>query len=65
VRSGPDVGPVGQVFPTKRFQAERRRGAAGSAGAVSYGFIPSGLLAQVKARFLELYENGRAGCVRR
>lgn len=31
----------------------------------SYGFIPPRLFAQVKARFLELYENGRTGSVRR
>ena len=31
----------------------------------SYGFIPPGLFAQVKARFLELYEKGRSGGVRR
>jgi hypothetical protein len=31
----------------------------------SYGFIPPGLFAKVKARFLELYEKGRSGRVRR
>jgi hypothetical protein len=31
----------------------------------SYGFIPPGLFAQVKAKFLELYEKGRTGGVRR
>jgi hypothetical protein len=37
----------------------------GRPGVFSYGFIPPGLFAQVKARFLELYEKGRAGGVRR
>jgi len=37
----------------------------GRPGVFSYGFIPPGLFAQVKARFLELYETGRAGGVRR
>jgi hypothetical protein len=31
----------------------------------SYGFIPPGLFALVKARFLELHERGRSGGVRR
>ncbi len=31
----------------------------------SYGFIPPGLFARVKAKFLELYEKGRTGGVRR
>lgn len=31
----------------------------------SYGFIPPGLFARVKARFLDLYEKGRMGGVRR
>ncbi len=31
----------------------------------SYGFIPPGLFAQVKARFLELHEKGRSRSVRR
>jgi hypothetical protein len=37
----------------------------GRPGAFGYGFIPPGLFAQVKAGFLELYEKGRAGSVRR
>ena len=37
----------------------------GRPGVFSYGFIPPGLFAQVKARFLELYEKGRAAGVRR
>lgn len=37
----------------------------GRPGVFSYGFIPPRLFAQVKARFLELYENGRTGSVRR
>ena len=37
----------------------------GRPGVFSYGFIPPGLFAQVKARFLELYEKGRTGGVRR
>jgi len=31
----------------------------------SYGFIPPGLFAQVKAKFLELYEKGQTGGVQR
>jgi hypothetical protein len=37
----------------------------GRPGVFSYGFIPPGLFAQVKAKFLELYEEGRTGGVRR
>ena len=37
----------------------------GRPGVFSYGFIPPGLFALVKARFLELYETGRTGGVRR
>jgi hypothetical protein len=37
----------------------------GRPGVFSYGFIPPGLFAQVKAKFLELYEKGRIGGVRR
>jgi hypothetical protein len=37
----------------------------GRPGIFSYGFIPPGLFAQVKARFLELYEKGRIEGVRR
>ncbi len=37
----------------------------GRPGVFSYGFIPPGLFAQVKARFLELSEKGRSGGVRR
>ena len=37
----------------------------GRPGVFSYGFIPPGLFAQVKAKFLELYEKGRSGGVRR
>jgi hypothetical protein len=37
----------------------------GRPGVFSYGFVPPGLFAQVKAKFLELYEKGRAGGVRR
>ena len=32
----------------------------GRPGVFSYGFIPPGLFAQVKAKFLELYETGRS-----
>jgi hypothetical protein len=37
----------------------------GRAGVFSYGFIPPGLFAQVKARFLELYDTGGTSSVRR
>jgi hypothetical protein len=37
----------------------------GRPGVFSYGFIPPRLFAQVKARFLELYQEGRAAGVRR
>ncbi len=37
----------------------------GRPGVFGYGFIPPGLFAQVKAKFLELYEKGRSGGVRR
>ncbi|HLY55718.1 MAG TPA: hypothetical protein VKS60_09185 [Stellaceae bacterium] len=37
----------------------------GRPGVFGYGFIPPGLFAQVKAKFLELYEGGRSGSVRR
>jgi hypothetical protein len=37
----------------------------GRPGAWSYGFIPPGLFAQIKARFLELAEQGRSAGVRR
>ncbi len=37
----------------------------GRPGVFSDGFIPPGLFAQVKAKFLELYEKGRSGGVRR
>lgn len=37
----------------------------GRPGTFSYGFIPPGLFAQVKAKFLELYEKGRTEGVRR
>jgi hypothetical protein len=37
----------------------------GRPGVFSYGFIPPGLFAQVKAKFLELYEKGRTGGMRR
>jgi hypothetical protein len=37
----------------------------GRPGIFSYGFIPPGLFAQVKAKFIELYEIGRSGSVRR
>ena len=37
----------------------------GRPGVFSYGFIPPGLFAQVKARFLELYEKGHSARVRR
>lgn len=37
----------------------------GRLGVFSYGFIPPGLFAQVKASFLELYGKGRTGGVRR
>jgi hypothetical protein len=37
----------------------------GRPGVFSYGFIPPGLFARVKAKFLELYEEGRTGGVRR
>jgi hypothetical protein len=37
----------------------------GRPGEFSYGFIPPGLFARVKAKFLELYEKGRSGGVRR
>jgi hypothetical protein len=34
-------------------------------GVFSYGFIPPDLVAQVKARFLALYAQGRSARVRR
>ncbi len=37
----------------------------GRPGVFSYGFIPPGLFAQAKAKFLELCERGRSGAVRR
>ena len=37
----------------------------GRPGVFSYGFIPPGLFAGVKASFLELYEKGQSGRVRR
>lgn len=37
----------------------------GRPGEFSYGFIPPSLFAQIKARFLDLAEQGRAGGVRR
>ena len=37
----------------------------GRTGIFSYGFIPPGLFAQVKAKFLQLYERGQTGGVRR
>jgi len=37
----------------------------GRPGVFSYGFIPPGLFAQVKERFLDLYEKGQTGRVRR
>lgn len=37
----------------------------GRPGIFSYGFIPPGLFARVKAKFLELYETGRSGKVHR
>jgi len=37
----------------------------GRSSVFSYGFIPPGLFARVKASFLELYEKGRSGGVRR
>ena len=37
----------------------------GRPGIFSYGFIPPGLFAQVKTKFLELYEKGRTSRIRR
>jgi hypothetical protein len=37
----------------------------GRPGVYNYGFIPPRLFAQVKGKFLELYEKGRTGGVRR
>lgn len=37
----------------------------GRPGTFSYGFVPPGLFAQIKARFLELSEQGRVAGVRR
>ena len=37
----------------------------GRPGVFSYGFIPPGLFAQVKSKFLQLYERGQTGGVRR
>lgn len=37
----------------------------GRPGVFSYGFIPPGLFAQVKTKFLALYEKGQSGRVRR
>ena len=37
----------------------------GQQGAFSYGFIPPGLFAQIKAKFLELARQNKGGAVRR
>ncbi|HTO62666.1 MAG TPA: hypothetical protein VMM15_15560 [Bradyrhizobium sp.] len=37
----------------------------GKPGTFAYGFIPPGLFAQIKARFLELARQNRSGAVRR
>jgi PemK-like, MazF-like toxin of type II toxin-antitoxin system len=37
----------------------------GRPGVFSYGFIPPGLFAQVKSKFLELCQEGRSGSVQR
>jgi hypothetical protein len=37
----------------------------GRPGVFSYGFIPPGLFAQIKAKFFELYEKGTSGSVHR
>jgi hypothetical protein len=37
----------------------------GRPGVFSHGFIPPGLFAQVKARFLDLSDKGRTGGTRR
>lgn len=37
----------------------------GKRGGFSYGFIPPGLFAQIKARFLELARQNKSGAVRR
>jgi hypothetical protein len=37
----------------------------GSRGAFSYGYIPPGLFAQIKAKFLELARQNKSGAVRR
>ncbi len=37
----------------------------GKRGAFSYGFIPPGLFAQIKAKFLELARQNKSGAVRR
>ena len=37
----------------------------GRPGVFSYGFIPPGLFARIKAKFLEIAEQGRGGSVRR
>jgi hypothetical protein len=37
----------------------------GRPGVFAYGFIPPGLFAKVKVRFLELYDKGKSGSVRR
>lgn len=37
----------------------------GRLGVFSYGFVPPGLFAQIKAKFLELSEQGRGASVRR
>lgn len=38
---------------------------AGKPGAFGYGFIPPGLFAQIKAKFLELARQNKSGAVRR
>ena len=46
--------------------AERRSLAvAGQAGRIRYGFIPPGLFAQIKAKFLESARQNKSGAVRR
>jgi hypothetical protein len=37
----------------------------GKPGTFSYGFIPPGLFAQIKTRFLQLVREGKSGAVRR
>ena len=65
---GPDDAPCWVVVSEHNVDAWPNGGLApvpGRPGVFGHGFIPPGLFARVKAKFLELYEKGRSGGVRR